>query len=296
MVSLRLLSERFPALCTASAVREVGLEKLARRLAGELRQLRMETVAFRTGEVCPQEFLALFAPQRRLAVLNGAAEYRDWLHAAAVRLARPVMGMRAGLPLAALDGELAKWKDDPLVAGGSGALAFVRDVLGGGADAGVEAPLEEPLRWRGMTIAEFIAAGSTSRVYRVGCAGGEYALKVPRPGAGERFRRELEVLLRFEHPNLPKPREWSLDGELYCVMDLYRTGRAVGGWASCGKALFGALEYVHGSGMVHGDIRRCNLGIDRSGAPVLLDFSHARTAASPEESAAECEKLKRLLA
>ena len=57
-----------------------------------------------------------------------------------------------------------------------------------------------------------------------------------------------------------------------------------------------ALEYVHDSGLVHGDIRWCNFGIAPSGAPVLLDFSHARPAATPEEPAVETEKMKRLLA
>ena len=40
-----------------------------------------------------------------------------------------------------------------------------------------------------------------------------------------------------------------------------------------------------------------NMGMAKlAGAPVLLDFSHARAAAAPEESAAETEKMKRLLA
>ena len=79
-------------------------------------------------------------------------------------------------------------------------------------------------------------------------------------------------------------------------MELCRTGRAVAEHAGCESALLSALEYVHGSGLVHGDIRWSNLGIAPSGAPVLLDFSHARAAATPEESAAETEKMKRLLA
>ena len=95
--------------------------------------------------------------------------------------------------------------------------------------------------------------------------------------------------------HLPKLREWSLDDEPYCVMEYCRTGGAVRG-RECAAALVSALEYVHGFDLVHGDIRRCNLGIAPSGAPVLLDFSHARTAATPEEPAAETEKMKLLLA
>ena len=73
-VSLRRLRERFPALCTAPSARDVELAWLARRLAGELRRLRGKTVVFRSGGFCPQDFLALFPPERRLAVLEGGAE------------------------------------------------------------------------------------------------------------------------------------------------------------------------------------------------------------------------------
>jgi len=297
MVSLRRLHKRFPVLCTAPD-RSVELADLARGLAGELRELRAGTVAFRVeGMLFPQELLALFAPERRLAVLNGEAEYRDYLHAAAVRLARPVMGRVSGAELAELDGELAKWRGNPLLSGGSGALAFVRNVLGRNICDGIEAALEAAPEWRGMTIRNFISAGSTSLVCRVRRAGGkEGVLKVPRPGAEARFRREIELLRRFDHPNLPKLREWSLDDTPYCVMDICRTGRAAGDWTGCEKALVSALEYVHDSGLVHGDIRRCNLGIDPAGVPLLLDFSHARAAASAAEPAEETKKMKRLFA
>ena len=288
-VSLRRPNERFGELHTGFSVRGIGLAELACQLAEELRQLRTERAGLRFEGICPQDFLALFLPARRFAVLDGNAEYGDWRHAAAVKLARAVIGRFSGAPL-------EKHRSDPLLADGSGALEFVREVLNGNAREGVEERLEEPPVWRGMTIRSFAAAGSTSLVYRVGLNDGEYILKVPRPGAEARFRREVELLRRFDHPHMPGVRAWSLDGEPYCVMELCRTGRAVREIANCESALLSALEYVHGSGLVHGDIRWSNLGIAPSGAPVLLDFSHARTAASPEEAAAETEKIKRLLA
>ena len=292
-VSLHRLRERFPALCVGAAARDVELAELARRLAGELRRLRTVTVAFRSEGICPQDFLSLFSPERRFAVLNGGAEYRDWRRAAAVRLARVVLGRVSGAPLAVLDAELANWRSNPLISGGVGMLAFVRGVLSGEAAEGIEESLEEPPVWNGMTIRGFVAAGSTSLVYRVD---GGNVLKVPRPGGEARFRREVELLRRLDHPHLPRLRGGSLDGEPYCVMDFCRTGRAVRENANCEAALLSALEYVHGFDLLHGDIRWSNLGIGPSGATVLLDFSHARAPSSPGESAAETEKMKRLLA
>ena len=292
MVSLHRLREDFPALGGGPSGRDAGIAEYSAALAGELRRLAGHRLIFRIGRFCPQDFLTLFSPERRLAVLNGAPGYRDWRYAAAVRLGRLIGGGRSG----AVDAELADWRSDPLIARGGGAIAFVRAVLSGAAAPGVEAMLLEPPVWREMTILNFIAQGSTSRVYRVRRAGAECVLKVPCRGAVERFRREVELLRSFDHPNLPRLRAWSLGAEPYCVMDLCRTGRALRGISGCGAELAAALGYVHGRGLVHGDIRLCNLGIDPAGAPLLLDFSHARAAVSPEESAAETEKMKRLLA
>jgi len=297
-LSLRRPNESLTALRSGFSARNVEFAELGRLLAEELR--RRETPAvFRDDGICPLDVLALFAPERRLAVLNGEMRRGDRLRAAAVRLARAVIGRSAGAPLAVLDGEIAGWRSDPLLSGGSGMLEFVRRVLGGRREdeEGVEALLEEAATWRGMTLLGFVASGSTSRVYRVRYGGEECVLKLPRPGGEERFRRELGLLRSFDHPHLPGVRAWASDGAPYCVMERCRTGRAaLRQAAERSGALLSALDYVHRSGVLHGDIRRSNLGIAPSGAPVLLDFSHARTAASPEEVAEETEKIKRLLA
>ena len=81
MVPLRQLHERFPALCSGFSARDIEFAALARRLAAELRRLRAETVVPRIGEIFPLDFLTLFAPERRFAVVNDGVKYRDWLHA-----------------------------------------------------------------------------------------------------------------------------------------------------------------------------------------------------------------------
>ena len=295
MMSLRRLNELFPALSVGPASRDADIAGFAAKLRDELRRMAEELPVFRPERFCAQDFLTLFPPERRLAVLSGIAEYRDWRHAAAVRLARLIAGFGPADRQDALGDETAKWRRHPLIAGGSGALAFVRAALFEPDVRDPEVLLAEPPRWRGMTVGNFIAAGSTSQVYLVRYAGEMCALKLPRPGGEARFAREAALLKRWRHPHLPRLRAWS-DEPPYCVIDRCRTGRAALKDADCGAALLDALAYLHGAGMVHGDIRWCNFGVDRSGTPVLLDFSHARIPKSPDEPAAESEKMRRLLA
>jgi serine/threonine-protein kinase len=124
-----------------------------------------------------------------------------------------------------------------------------------------------------------------------------FALKTIVPAAAssrlklERFLREAEILRRLNHPNIVACRETGVaEGRIYFVMDyvpgptaaeiLQRNGPLpvrTGVRLLC--QLLGALEYAHGEGFVHRDIKPGNILLPRIGgvrAVKLTDFGLAR--------------------
>lgn len=122
----------------------------------------------------------------------------------------------------------------------------------------------------------------------------EVALKVMRalPGAGsalKRFRREARLLGRLDHPNvLPVYDAGEHHGLAWCALKLLEGGslrerlpalaRAATEAARVLLPLAEALDYLHGQGVVHGDLKPGNIVFDRLGAPYLCDFGSARAA------------------
>ena len=281
---LRRLSEKLPVLCGGAIDGNCGFAAFSSELGRELAWLEAHPVQLEFSGFCPRELIGSFSPARRLAVLCGTVRYGDWLHAAACRL----LGVLHGVSVE----KARSYAASLLAERGTGPAAFVRGVLRGGAVSAEQ--LDEPVTVAGIPLARFLAAGSTSLVYLT--ADGTHVVKIAVPGAEERFRKELSVMAGMSHPALPRPLAAEGGGMPYCLMEFYRTGRRAVETLTP-EYFRPALDCLHGHRMIHGDIRRSNLGVRRDGGPVLLDFSHARRlagAALSRAAAAENEKLQSL--
>jgi len=143
-----------------------------------------------------------------------------------------------------------------------------------------------------------LARGSTSEVWQAVWHGRSAVLKLPVPGAEARFRAELELTAalpaRFARPEVLAV---SAGAEPFCVMEFCRRA-AIAELAEHWAELQEDLARLHDSGVLHGDIRRSNLGVRADGRAVLFDFSHARRPDAPElrrASGREMEKLRTLV-
>jgi serine/threonine protein kinase len=141
-----------------------------------------------------------------------------------------------------------------------------------------------------------VAIGGTGRVFRARRqgTGRDVALKVwagtlADRSTRERFESELAVWGRLgEHPLLATIHEHGVDdaGRPYLVMPWYERGslaQSLGGAGplparatlTTGIRLAAALDFVHGRGVVHGDVKPENVLISGFGDPVLADFGCA---------------------
>lgn len=143
--------------------------------------------------------------------------------------------------------------------------------------------------WR---ILHKAGSGTTSEVYRAVEPGGlEVALKVLKGGAAdlEHFENQARLLIRLQHPSVVPvlgylsrsegifgedrgPCFWMeyVEGE-----DLLSAARKSDFWQILKwfRAAVEALDFVHGQGVVHGDLSPQNLRIDAKGELRILDFS-----------------------
>lgn len=139
-----------------------------------------------------------------------------------------------------------------------------------------------------------IGSGGTADVHRATdrLLERQVAVKVLRPSAGlgqerERFRSEISVLGRLNHPGLVSVYDAGIsEAHAFLVMELVegetlrelmqrapvRATRA----AEIGAQLASALAYAHSQGVVHRDVKPGNVLVDRSGRVKLADFGIAR--------------------
>lgn len=107
--------------------------------------------------------------------------------------------------------------------------------------------------------------------------------------ARAQFLREARMLAQLQHPNVVHVQTlFEENGTAYMAMDfihgrdLHEEIIATEGSLppprvlELARDLLGALEYIHGQGVLHRDIKPQNIRIDRFGVPMLIDFGAAR--------------------
>ena len=123
----------------------------------------------------------------------------------------------------------------------------------------------------------------------------QHALKLlPEQVASPRLRGEFARLTELSHPNIVRVVDAGVvpaglfTGRRFLVMDfvagqtlaeslaLGNPGQRFEQFAKAAESLADALAYLHGQGVVHGDISPANIRCDESGHPVLFDFGLAQ--------------------
>ncbi|MDG2381948.1 MAG: serine/threonine-protein kinase [Pirellulaceae bacterium] len=145
-------------------------------------------------------------------------------------------------------------------------------------------------------IGETIGFGTVGTIYRVTdrATGDIYALKLLSPAVGSdplvvaRFRREMMVLSKLDHPNIVAYfGDGDRDGQLFYVMELIEGGNLKEmlknsgpfSWkeaAECGRQIASALQHAHNHGIIHRDLKPGNVFITLKGIIKLGDFGIAR--------------------
>lgn len=291
---LRQLRETFPALFSGAESPMLPFVSYAEEIRSELLRLKQHPVQISVETICPLDFLTLFRPERRMALLTGHAEYSDWRHAAAVRLAALMASPEKLHSQETFEQRISQWENHPVIHSADGLPAWIRKVLTGRSVGTGEKELLEKTIWNGVTLLHYLKSGGTSLVYAAEYDGKPCVLKVPRPGCETRFRHELSVLCKLHHPNLPEVFAVSAGETPYCVLEFCRTGECVKKSGKLSEFLH-ALKHLHASGWLHGDIRTANLGIRKDGTPVLFDFSHSRCPRSSRETEFEINEMKKCL-
>jgi serine/threonine-protein kinase len=144
-----------------------------------------------------------------------------------------------------------------------------------------------------------VASGGMASIFRARdlLTGALAAIKVPHPEAEldpifhDRFRREIEIGSRLDHPGIRKIFPLPPSRRLYMAMEwvdgrllrqiLAEDGRLpIERAVSITAALLDALGYMHGQGVVHRDLKPENIMIDDHDRIKIIDFGIASLAGS----------------
>ncbi|HET8621083.1 MAG TPA: serine/threonine-protein kinase [Acidimicrobiales bacterium] len=112
------------------------------------------------------------------------------------------------------------------------------------------------------------------------------------PTSTRRFRSEIDVLARLDHPGVVKLRGWGTHDDVpYLVLDLAGGPTLADELAdgalgldrtiAAGQQVAEALVHAHALGVVHRDVKPSNILVDGAGRTRLADFGIARLAGGP---------------
>jgi eukaryotic-like serine/threonine-protein kinase len=143
-------------------------------------------------------------------------------------------------------------------------------------------------------IEELVARSGMASIYRATDmrAGRTVAIKIPHPDMEadpvlfDRFKREIEIGERLDHPGVMKVLDSGEPGEVYMVMEwvegrllrkVMSENRRLPMARACSItiAICDALDYIHRNGVVHRDLKPENIMIDAEDRIKLIDFGIA---------------------
>ena len=163
----------------------------------------------------------------------------------------------------------------------------------------------EPLpEIRGYQVVEALGAGGMGMVYRAVqiSTGREVALKILKtsvvgsPNAVARFKREVQLAARLEHPNIARIYDADVQqGHCFYSMQLIR-GLPLHDFVAehrCSRrqilelmlAVCRGVAHAHDEGVVHRDLKPSNIFVDENGVPFLLDFGLAKAVSGDAQDA-----------
>jgi len=153
----------------------------------------------------------------------------------------------------------------------------------------------------GYKIQREIGRGRHTRVYQAmqhafGRAVAIKVLEAPDAESKERFFDRARIAAGLDHPNIVRVHDVGWSGDVpYAVMELVRGGDLDRNLESglhmqnvlmAVKEVASALDYAHGKGVVHGDVKPSNILFNEQGTALLADFGVPATpaGASPKKA------------
>src|ERR1700720_3137493 len=109
----------------------------------------------------------------------------------------------------------------------------------------------------------------------------------PDPDTTARFRHEAQAIAQMRHPNIVNVYDFGeFEGTPYMIVE-YVPGGNLAGRLTQGsvnpaaavkylRGIAGGLDYAHGLGIVHRDVKPANVLLEKDDTPVLADFGLAK--------------------